>query len=492
MRILLVTSEMAPLAKTGGLADVSQALPKALAGLGHEVAVALPFYGSIREGGLKARKILPEVVVDLPAGIRSAAVWRASVPSARPDNPLSVYLIDDPGLFDRPGLYAGQGGEYPDNALRFGYFCLAAAWMLKGLGWRPDAIIANDWQASLISINRRWHPAVSADPWLASIPVLLSIHNISYQGIYPDYLLEHLGLPKSAFHIDGLEFHGSLNLLKGAIMTSDWITTVSPTYAREIQSPELGFGLDGAIRSRGDRLRGILNGIDVEAWDPAADPTLPARYDASDLTGKQICKQRLQQRFGLPAEPRRPLIGMVGRLVEQKGFDLVLEALPELLRGQNQVVVLGTGDPRYEDVLRAMARRSPRKLGVRIGFDEPLARLIEAGADMFLMPSLFEPCGLNQLYSLRYGTAPIVRRTGGLADTVLNATPARLASGKATGFVFTQYTARHMCAAIRRALRLYRNDPAAWRKLILTGMEQDFSWTRSAKEYVGVLTKVRK
>lgn len=490
MKILLATSEMTPLAKTGGLADVSGALPRSLAALGHEVAVVMPFYGTIDRDSWPFELVLPEVLVDLPAGGRAVEVWRTPVPTAKPDNPVQIYLLADGGLFERPHLYGPSSGDYPDNALRYGYFCLGALWMLKGLNWTPDVIIANDWQTALIPIDLKLHPAIASDPDLSRIATLFVIHNISYQGLFADYLMEHLGLPRSAFNPDLLEYYGSLNLLKGGILTSDWIGTVSPTYAREIERPEFGLGLDGVIQGCRARLGGILNGIDVEDWNPATDSALPANYSAENLAGKDICKQKLQQRFGLPAEPRIPLIGMVTRLVDQKGIDLVAESLPALLRGKMQVVILGSGQPYYHEFFRNLARRYPNKLGVKLGFDEKLARLIEAGSDMFLMPSRFEPCGLNQLYSLRYGTVPVVRRTGGLADSIVNVSARTMASGAATGFSFTHYQSSYMCAELRRALRMYRANPQAWRRLMLNGMAQDFSWRHAALEYEKLLEKI--
>ncbi|MEN6625572.1 MAG: glycogen synthase GlgA [Candidatus Sumerlaeia bacterium] len=488
MKILLATSEMTPLAKTGGLADVSGALPRALAALGHDVSVVMPFYGTIDRDSWPFEQVLPEVVVDLPAGRRTLSVWRTTAQSALPGNPVRIYLIADGGLFERPHLYGPSGGDYPDNALRYGYFCLGALWMLKGLGWIPDAIIANDWQTALVPIDLRLHPAAAADPELGRIATLFVIHNISYQGLFADYLLEHLGLPRSAFSPSLLEYYGNINLLKGGILTSDWISTVSPTYAHEIEKPEFGLGLDGVIQDCRGRLGGILNGIDVEDWNPATDPNLPANYSPENMTGKEICKQKLQQRFGLPAEPKVPVIGMVTRLVDQKGIDLVAESLPGLLRGKIQVVMLGSGQPYYHEFFRTLARRFPNKLGVKLGFDEKLARLIEAGSDIFLMPSRFEPCGLNQLYSLRYGTVPIVRRTGGLADSIVNVSARTMANGTATGFSFTHYHSSYMCAELRRALRMYRTNQAAWRRLMLHGMAQDFSWQHAAKEYEKLLT----
>jgi starch synthase len=362
--------------------------------------------------------------------------------------------------------------------------------MLKGLGWLPDAILANDWQTAMVPLALKLHPAVSADAELSAIPVVFSIHNISYQGLFPAYTIDQLGLPPAAFTPDVLEHWGDLSLLKGAIATSDWLVTVSPTYAREIQRPEFGFGLEGVIRARRARLSGILNGIDVNDWNPATDPALPAHFGRDDLGGKELCKHHLQQHFGLSPEPRRPLMGMISRLVDQKGLDILVEILPELLKDKLQLVLLGAGQPHYHQRLRRLARRFPDKLGVELGFNEKLARLIEAGADVFLMPSRFEPCGLNQLYSLRYGTVPIVRRTGGLADSIVAATARTLAQGKATGFMFTPYEGRALMAAIRRALRLYRTDPEGWRRLVRTAMAQDFSWERSARSYQRLIARL--
>ena len=486
MKILFATSEMTPLVKTGGLADVSGALPRALAALGHEVAVVMPFYGSIDRRGLSARKVLSEIRVDLPAGRRTLNVWKASSPLQTPDSGLqtpTVYLIEDDGLFNRPELYAIAGREYPDNPLRFSYFSLAAWWMLKGLDWTPDVIHCNDWQTAMIPIYRRYLGAVGGDPELAAVRILLTIHNISFQGHYASTLVGLLGLPEGAYHPEGVEFHGGLNLLKGAVMTSDWITTVSPQYAREIQTPEFGCGLDGVLASRSNRLTGILNGIDTDVWNPATDPALTANYSLTDMKGKAICKRALQERFGLPVEARTPLLAIISRLADQKGLDLVAEIMPALLKRKVQFVLLGTGQPEYHKLFGNLARQHPRQAGVELGFDDALAHQIEAGADVFLMPSHFEPCGLNQLYSLRYGTAPVVRRTGGLADSIVDATKETVASGEGTGFVFDDYEAEALDETIDRALDLYRDAPQTWTKLIQNGMAQDFSWAHSAQEY---------
>jgi starch synthase len=493
MKILLASSEVAPLVKTGGLGDVAGALPKALARLGHEVAIVMPFYGQIDREALTPVRVLPEVIVDLPAGRRALAVWRATLPGSESANPVLVYLIEDPALFERPHLYMMDGGrEYPDNPLRFAYFCMAALWALRGIGWLPDLIHCNDWQTALIPLYLAHHPILREDLEMANIPVLFSIHNLAYQGLYPEEVLDQVGLPRAAFHDRELEFYGQLNLLKGALTRSRWLSTVSRTYAREIQTPEHGCGLEGVLAGRESRLSGILNGIDTESWNPETDPALAAPYSRNKLKGKAACKAALQKRFGLAVKSGVPLMGMVSRLADQKGLDLLAEVLPGLLKGDVQFVLLGTGDPAYHEFFEKLAAEYPGKAGVELGFDDPLARRIEAGCDLFLMPSRYEPCGLNQMYSLRYGTVPVVRRTGGLADSIINATPSVLESGTATGFVFTEYGAKALDGAIRRAIRLFKSDPAAWKKLVQTGMTQDFSWQHAAGEYERLYMKIAK
>jgi starch synthase len=481
MKVLMVTSEMAPLAKTGGLADVLEALPKALVERGHEVAVAIPFYGRITKilqtNDLHLSLPMPQLVVDLPVARRGLAVWSTVIDG------VTVYLFEDQPLFHRPQLYAENGREYPDNGLRFAYFCKAVLWAIKGLDWWPDVIHCHDWQAALVPIFLRYDDSFLGDDAYRRLRVLLTIHNLSFQGIYPAHTVPQIGLPPAAMNLDALEYWGNVNLLKGALLFSDWLTTVSPTYAREIQTPEFGCGLHGVIAARAGRLTGILNGIDADGWNPATDPLIPTHYDRRKLDGKAVCKRRLQERLGLTVRPDTPLMGIVSRLSDQKGFDLLIEVLPEFLTGDAQLALLGTGDDKYHAAFKKLAADHPGKVGLLLGFDNTLAHQIEAGADLFLMPSAFEPCGLNQMYSLRYGTPPVVRRTGGLADTIIDTSAAGLANRAAGGFVFDEYSPEALRDAIARALELYRRHPASWRRLMEIGMRQDNSWSRAAAKY---------
>lgn len=491
MKILLATSEMAPFAKTGGLADVAGALPKAMAALGHDVAVVMPFYRMVDREKFQPRLVLPGVQVDLPVGRRSLDIWRTELPGRHAsDPPVAVYLVEDRGLFNRPQLYGSNGGEYADNALRYGYFCQAALGMLKGLGWMPDVIHCNDWQTALIPTYLANLAPMRDDPEFSRIRVLFSIHNMSYQGIYPATTLPQLGLPLSLFRPDALEFYTSLNLLKGGLLYSHELTTVSPQYAREIQTPALGCGLEGVLQARAAHLTGILNGIDISEWNPETDPALPTHYSRADKSGKAACKRFVQERFKLPVKPEVPLLAIISRMVHQKGFDILVGVLSEILAEGVQFVLLGTGQPEYEEYFRQLRDDYPEQVGLEVGFNDALARQIEAGADMFLMPSHFEPCGLNQLYSLRYGTVPIVRRTGGLADSVVDATDSTIVWGKGTGFVFGPYADRALRGAIKRAIALYRHEKASWAKLVDNGMAQDFSWDRSAREYETLILKM--
>jgi starch synthase len=475
VKILFVTSEAAPLMKTGGLADVSSSLPGALASLGHEVHILMPAYRDTlarADGPTQVATLrldgLPE-----PVGILEAAM---------PDTGVAVWLIDYPPFFDRPGnpYVDTNATEWPDNPARFALLGRVAAAIARGSAgfvWRPDVLHCNDWQSGLAPALLAGAPSRPA--------TLFTIHNLAYQGVYPWETFASLGLPGELWSVDGLEFYGQMSFIKGGLVFADWLTTVSPTYAREIQTPEFGFGLDGLLRHRADRLRGILNGADYGIWDPATDPLIGTRYDADQLAGKQANKRALLAEVGLPDDTDTPLLGMITRLVDQKGVDLVIEALPRVLEQPAKLVVLGSGNPHHEEAVRHLATRFPEQVAVRLGYNETLAHRIESGADMFLMPSRFEPCGLNQIYSLRYGTLPIVRRTGGLADTVVDANPDSMAAGAATGFVFDQPSPEALLEAVRRALALYA-DPGAWRGMMLTAMAQDFSWERSAAEYVAL------
>ena len=477
MKILVIASEVVPFAKTGGLADVASALPKALAALGHDVRIVMPRYRQVLRGGHALRAC--GVRMTVPAGARAhdVAVWEATLPKSR----VITYFLECDPLFDRDGLYQGAGGsDHPDNLERFSVLSQAALQLAPRLRWRPDVIHSHDWQSAL-ALAHVSQGAASREATVAQAARVLTVHNLAYQGLFGREQWPLTGLPDSLFTMEGLEFYGQVNCLKGGVVSAHMVTTVSPTYAREIQTPEWGCGLDGVLRARREELVGILNGIDPEEWNPDSDPHLPARYHAERLAGKAVCKQSLQRTQGLPERPDL-LIGMVQRLVEQKGMDLLLDALEELMALPLQLVLLGAGDPAYQERLMAFAKNYPGRLAVTIGFNEALAHQIEAGADAFLMPSRFEPCGLNQMYSMRYGTVPIVKHVGGLADTVSDITPATLAAGSATGFVLSDHTSRALLDAVKRALAAF-GDRALWSVLIRNGMRQDFSWQRAARAY---------
>ena len=479
MNIYMIVSELAPFAKTGGLADVAASLPAALARLGHDVRIALPFYRAVdrRRHGLRATS--RQLSVAAGSTMHQLRVWEAALPGAA----VPVYALECGPLFDRGGLYQEGGRDYPDNLERFSVFSQAALQLPPALGWAPDIVHAHDWQAALAVAHLRLG-TLGRQAAFAETATVFTVHNLAYQGLFPRDQWSLTGLPESAFSVDGLEFWGRINVLKGGLQRADLLTTVSPAYRREVQTSGFGCGLDGVLRERSKKFVGILNGIDTEIWNPRTDPRIAARYSPSKLSGKPRCKRALQERLGLPPQPDL-LIGMIQRLAEQKGIDIFIQALESLMALPVQVALLGTGEPRYEARLRAAAERSPGRLSVSLTFDDALAHQIEAGADAFLMPSRFEPCGLNQMYSMRYGTVPIVRRVGGLADTVTNLTPKTRAAKTATGFVFAEHAPAALTAAVRRAVTVF-GDRALWTGLMKTGMRKDFSWKRSAREYVEV------
>jgi starch synthase len=474
----MLGSEALPYAKTGGLADVLGALPLALARLGWEVTLAIPRYRGVSDGSP-----LERFTVSVGGYTHQAAVFAdAPAPGVR------VLLFDVPGLFDREALYGVGNDDYPDNPRRFAVL-VRAALEYAAREQPPSIVHAHDWQTGLAPVYMR--TLYGRVPGLAAVPSVFTIHNLAYQGLFEPDWLPRLDLPWSLLSIEALEFWGRISFLKGGINYAGTITTVSPRYATEIQSPEFGFGFDGILRRRAADLVGILNGIDVDTWDPSGDRFLPAPYSADDLAGKRAAKAELLRRFSLPADERgmaRPVVGMISRMVDQKGFDLLAAAAGELPGLDAAFVILGTGEPRYQDLWRRLAARHPDRIGARIGFDEPLAHLIEGGADLFLMPSRFEPCGLNQMYSLRYGTVPIVRRVGGLADTVVDYAPGRRG---ANGFAFEEYSPAAMLATLQRALAAYRK-PKIWRALQVAGMKRDHSWDRSAREYVKIYERALK
>ena len=471
-KILFVASEAYPLVKTGGLGDVAGSLPVALQSLGADVRLLLPAYRDAVAcaGQLKIVATLTVPGLDSPVKVLEGLL---------PGTSLIVWLVDFAPAYNRPGNpYLNPHGQpWPDNAMRFALLAQAAAMLACGraeLKWRADVVHCHDWQTGLVPVllaREKSRPAT-----------LFTIHNLSYQGLFPHRTFTALALPRELWSPEALEFHDQLSFIKGGLVFADWLTTVSPTYAREIQTPEFGGGLDGLLRRRATRLTGILNGIDDAEWDPARDTFISKAYSWRQPRHKIANKLALQQELGLPPDTATPLIGMVGRLVQQKGIDLVLDALSGLLQRPLQLAVLGGGEAGYEETLRLQAARHADRLAVRIGYNEGLAHRIEAGSDIFLMPSRFEPCGLNQIYSLRYGTVPIVRRVGGLADTVVDTTDENIANGKATGIVFQEAHASALLGAVDRALALWKNTDR-WKRIMLTGMRQDFSWRRRAAEY---------
>lgn len=488
LRVLIASSEVAGFAKTGGLADVAAALPRALARMGNQVAVAMPFYAAIRRSGIPVERT--NIVLPVPMGPRVLAcrLYRAQLSNS--DVP--VYLIEHEPYYDRDdpragkGLYQQQWGgnkaDYADNAERFVFFARAVMELVPHLGFSLDVIHANDWQTGLIPAYLK--ETYRIQPGYQKIRSVYTIHNIAYQGIFGRPVMNITGLPSWLFNTSQLEFHSFMNFLKGGIVFADAVTTVSPTYAREIQTAEFGYGLEGLLASVHGKLSGIVNGCDYEQWDPAADRHIAARYTSKSVfENKPLCKADLQRRFHLPEEPRTPILGVVARLVNQKGIDLVMSAAQGFLDLGCQIIVLGDGDQEYHYQLQAFRDKNPSRVGIYLGFDEALAHVIEAGSDLFLMPSRYEPCGLNQMYSLRYGTPPVVRSTGGLADTVVNATLENLADKRATGFSFNDYTANALYETVKWALTLYRDRPSDFQQVVLTGMAQDWSWDRSAAAY---------
>ena len=469
MKILFVASEGLPFSKTGGLADVIEALPKSLVALGHEVTVLLPRYRNARAVAVT----VPSLTVPMGDGLRFPGIVEGGTLHG-----VYYYLVDDPEYFDREQLYGVAGKDYPDNAERFAEFCGAAIEFCKRV-WMPDVIHCHDWQAGLVPVLLGTRYA--KDEALRELPVVFTIHNMGYHGAFPRDTLKKIGLPETLFSIEAMEFYGRVNFLKGALIFSDELTTVSPKYAEEIKTAEYGQGLDGVIRKRADRLTGILNGVDYAAWSPERDKVISARYSPRDLSGKAACKKNLVEVFGLPSETiNKPVIGIVSRFAGQKGFDLIEQVAADLLADDLAITALGAGEPKYEKLLRELAKAYPAKFSVRVAYDNILAHKVEAGADMFLMPSRYEPCGLNQIYSLKYGTVPVVRATGGLDDTIdeFNAS-----TGRGTGFKFQGYDGPSLLAAINEALSVFRTEPAVWRRIQLNGMAKDFSWQVSAIEY---------
>jgi starch synthase len=488
MRVLSVASELFPLIKTGGLADVTGALPAALAPLGIDMRPVLPAYpavvAALGKAGVGPGRVIVELD-DLPGGPACLHLVE------HVDRPL--YLFDAPALFDRPGNpYGDQDGiDWSDNGLRFGAFARVAARLALGADaeWRPALVHAHDWQAGLVPayLQLDTEPVAAGEP--APPPTVMTVHNLAFQGQFSPTLLTPLGLPLAAFTVAGLEYYGSLGFLKAGLFYADALTTVSPTYALEIQTPDQGMGLDGLLRARARDLDGIVNGIDETVWDPAGDPYLSAAYDASRLAEKALNKQALQERIGLNPESDGLLACVVSRLTHQKGMDLLVEVAPEFLAGGGQLAVLGAGEPALEAAFVQLAVDHPGQVACVLGYDEPLSHLFQGGADAILVPSRFEPCGLTQLYGLRYGTLPIVARTGGLADTVIDANHAALAVGVATGLQFAPVTAEALRLTLARALRLFADLPV-WQGMQVAAMRQAVGWRVPAERYAALYRRL--
>jgi len=460
-RILMVASEAAPFVKTGGLADVLGSLPEALVRHGEEVVVVLPRYRSALIDS--SERIWHRMPLHVGPHAFTVAIDQVIRQGVR------YLFVDCPPLYNRPGIYNEYNLDYPDNHIRFALLNQAAIGIARYI-FRPDVFHAHDWQAGLLAPYLR--STLSGDPTFFGAKCILTIHNLGYQGNFWAVPLQEIGLDPVLYHMEGLEFKGMISFLKGSIVFSDAVTTVSPTYAREIQTPEYGFGFDGLLRSRSYKLSGILNGVDYTEWNPENDPHLPAHFSSADLSGKADCKHHLLKEMGLPIDMDRPLIGIVSRFAEQKGFDLLADIAAPLAEQDVSLAILGSGEKRFEDMFRHFAAARPDKFAVRIGYDDALAHRIEAGSDMFLMPSLYEPCGLNQIYSLRYGSVPIVRATGGLDDTV----------DSETGFKFGPYSPGALAGAIGEALHAWQSRDA-WIERMRLGMARDFSWEASAAKY---------
>jgi starch synthase len=478
MHIAFAASECVPFSKTGGLADVVGALPRALASLGHQVSVYVPRYRQTKL--TDPQTVVHSITIPFDDKYRFCSVVTAGT-----SNGVRFYFVDYPPYFDREALYGGPSGDYPDNAERFALFSRAVIEASKVLGV-PHIFHCHDWQSALIPVMLR--TLYAEDPAFRELATVFTIHNMGYQGLFPPDTLPLLMLPWELFTISKMEFFGQVNFLKGALVHSDFVTTVSRKYSHEIQTTEYGFGLEGVLRNRAATVAGILNGVDYDEWSPQTDKFIVAKYSSEDLSGKAQCKKDLLNAFGVAnADAKVPVIGIVSRFAAQKGFDLIAQIMDRLAREELIMVVLGSGDKPYEEMFVRLNRQFPNKIAAKVAFDNAIAHKIEAGADMFLMPSRYEPCGLNQIYSLKYGTVPIVRATGGLDDTI---EPWDARSGKGTGFKFTDYTGEALLATIKQALLAYR-DPSSWQKLMRNGMARDFSWGASAREYGKVYERAR-
>ncbi len=482
MKIAFVSSEVVPFAKTGGLADVAGSLPIALKQQGHEVCVFMPRYKCVDKRKFGLETVTKRVRLRLGKATKEFNLYKTVLPGS--DVP--VYFIDKDSYFNREGLYLTQGQDFSDNAQRFHYFSLAVLESLKVLGWPVDILHCNDWQTGMIPLYLK--TVLAEDPFFRQTTSVYTIHNLAYQGLFNQEILSELGLPDHLFHPDYLEFWGKVNFSKAGLVYADTLSTVSDRYSREIQTSEFGCGLDGLLSKRAQDLLGVVNGLDYQLWDPQNDPKIPVQYGFDNLELKQESKKALLEASGLPYRADCPVIGIISRLADQKGFDILAGAIDRILTEDVQLVLLGTGEAKYHELFSDLDRRYPDRIKSHLKFDAVLAQLIYAGSDLFLMPSLYEPCGLGQLISLRYGTVPVVRETGGLADTIVDAD---LSSETGNGFVFSDYSADALFQTVNRAITCYHQDPVRWKGLQRVGMANDFSWTASAKVYTQIYQKTQ-
>ncbi len=481
LRVLFLSPEVAPFAKTGGLADVAGSLPKALKGMGCDIRVVMPYYRMAKKGDFNVSLLLEDVEMPL-----FGEVLRDDIFHTEADAGVPLYLINKDEYFDREYLYGTPKGDYFDNVERFTYFSRMAFLLCERLGFQPHVFHCNDWQTALVPAYVR--TMYDEDPFFSGACSVFTIHNIAYQGIFDEKKLGVTGLSRDIYHPGGIEYWGKINFLKAGIVFSDIINTVSQKYSREIQTPEFGYGLEGVLRDRSDDLYGVLNGADYDEWNPKTDPLIAAHYDENDLSGKAKCKEDLLAQLNLPKSLNKlPILGVVSRLADQKGFDLLAQSIGDLMKMDLGFVLLGTGEERYHELFNRIAKKYPKKTGIKITYDNALAHKIEAGSDIFLMPSRYEPCGLNQMYSLKYGTVPLVRATGGLEDTIENYNPK---TGEGTGFKFLRYTSRDFVDTVRRALAVFQ-DREGWKGLMIRGMKADFSWQRAAREYMNLYGKAK-
>ncbi len=478
MKILFVASEVVPFAKTGGLADVAGALPKELTKLGHEVVVVMPRYKNIDKEQIKAEIAFENLEVHVGKNALNGAAYVAKVPGSK----TPIYFIENNDLYDRDGLYGENGADYADNDDRFVYFSRAALLLAKRMNWKPDVIHCHDWQTGLIPAYLKEYSKI--DPFFQNIKTLYTVHNLAYQGVFDKKLMEKIGLSWDYFSVDKLEFWGKVNFMKAALCFADKINTVSERYSKEIQSDEYGCGLHGVLSNRKEDLVGILNGIDYSVFSPSKDKLIAKKYTLATIEKKEDNKKALLKQIGLRSRKNTPVYGIVSRLAEQKGLDILSDIIEEFLQKNVHVVILGTGDPKYHESLKKLEEAYPTKFRVILKYDAALAQLIYAGSDFFLMPSRFEPCGLGQLISLKYGTIPVVRETGGLADTIVDFDMAKdFEQDKGNGFIFTDYTGNALLKAMMNSLMVY-HDELAWKKIRSNAMTCDFSWKASAKKYV--------